>query len=149
MPRATVNTEAIRYDLKTCPDGFVMLRALPYGKMLERREKASRMTMDQEVRRGRGSSQRIDFSMMQRWTRQFEFENCIVDHNLENDTGQKLNFSMAGTLEIMDPKIGAEIEKLIDELNQDEEVEDLDDFPLPSTPSSESETTSPASSDLN
>lgn len=140
MPNATVNTEATRYDLKSLEGGFVMLRALPFGQMLERREKASRMSMDQQQGKKKGASQRINFDLMQRWARSFEFKECIVDHNLEDGAGNKLNFALANTLDILDPRIGSEIEKYIDELNQEEDDEDLEDFLKQSTPPSEIET---------
>jgi hypothetical protein len=47
-----------------------------------------------------------------------------------------LNFSLPGTIDIHDPKIGAEIERHIDELNQEEE-EDLENFSPSSTSVSE------------
>jgi hypothetical protein len=145
VPRATVNTEATRHELKTCPGGFVDLRALPFGQMLERREKASKMSMEQSLSRSRQRSrdqqQTISFDLMQRWARSFEFKHCIVDHNLEDDKGQKLNFDLPGTLDILDPRIGSEIERYIDELNQEEE-EELEDFMSASTPTYESETQS-------
>ncbi len=148
MPNATVSTEAVRKDLKSLPGGFVMLQALPFGKMLERREKASKMSMDQEQGKKKGGTQRVNFDLMQRWARTFEFANCIVDHNLEDANGQKLNFSLAGTLDILDPKVGAEIEAYIDELNQEEDDEDLEPFLTASTSSSE-DATQKETSDLN
>jgi hypothetical protein len=143
MPKATVSTEATRYDLKTLPGGFVELKALPFGKMLERREKASRMSMDQQAGNRRNANQRINFDLMQRWARNYEFQHCIVDHNLEDDDGNKLNFSLAGTLDILDPKIGAEIEGYIDDLNQEEE-EDLENFTKSSTSASKEESETPS-----
>src|SRR5687768_3211056 len=139
MPNATVSTEAVRKELKTLAGGFVMLQALPFGKMLERREKASKMSMDQSDGKKKGGTQRVNFDLMQRWARTFEFANCIVDHNLEDANGQKLNFSLAGTLDILDPKIGAEIEAYIDELNQEEDDEDLESFLTVPTSSSKDE----------
>lgn len=138
MPNATVSTEAVRKELKTLAGGFVMLQPLPFGKILERREKASKMSMDQQQQgKGRKQAQRVSFDLMQRWARSFDFANCIVDHNLEDANGGKLNFSLAGTLDILDPKIGAEIEEYIDELNQEEDDSDLEDFLTASTPPSE------------
>jgi len=137
MPRATVNTEATRFDLKSLPGGFVDLRPLPFGQMLERREKASKMSMEQNTRKNQ--KQIVNFDMMQKWTRDFEFKHCIIDHNLEDDQGNKLNFSLAGTLDILDPKVGAEIERYIDELNQEEDDEDLENFPQQSMEPSRAE----------
>jgi hypothetical protein len=54
------------------------------------------------------------------------FPRCIVDHNLTFD-GSPIDFSKpAKALSLLDPKIGAEIEKYIDDLNQEEE--ELEDF---------------------
>jgi len=132
MPNATVSTEAVRKELKTLSGGFVMLKALPFGKLLERREKGSKMSMDQN--KDKKQNQRVSFDLMQRWARGFDFANCIVDHNLEDGSGNKLNFSLQGTLDILDPKVGAEIEEYIDELNQEEDDDDLEPFLSPSTP---------------
>jgi hypothetical protein len=137
MPRATVSTEPTRYELKSLPGGYVQLVPLPFGKMLERRENASKMSMQGDTRKSKGGQ--IDFSLMQRWARQYEFVNCIVDHNLEDDKGNKLDFNNRLALDALDPKIGAEIEQLIDSINQEED-EDLEDFLQSSTPSSEPKT---------
>lgn len=135
MPNATVNTEAARYELKTLEGGFVMLKPLPFGKLLERREKASKMSMDQQTGK-KATNQKISFDMMQRWARSYDFEHCIVDHNLEDARGEKLNFSNHMTLDLLDPKIGAEIEELIDALNQEDDEEDLETFLKQHTPDS-------------
>lgn len=140
MPNATVNTEATRYELNTCEGGFVSLKALTFGQLLERREKASRMSMDQQTGSRKAASQRINFDLMQRWARTYDFEHCIIDHNLEDARGEKLNFSNKMTLDLLDPKVGAEIEALIDDLNQEEDEEDLDDFLKQHTPDSKDET---------
>jgi hypothetical protein len=123
MPRATVISEAETYDLKTLPGGYVKLRPLNYGELLKRRDGASRMSMMQEQRRGRRQQgdQKIDFELMQEWSRHYEFSRCIVEHNLEDETGAKLDFSNKLAITKLDPKIGSEIERLIDELNQEEE----------------------------
>lgn len=79
--------------------------------------------MMQEQRRGRRQQgdQKIDFELMQEWSRHYEFSRCIVEHNLEDETGAKLDFSNKLAITKLDPKIGSEIERLIDELNQEEE----------------------------
>jgi hypothetical protein len=139
VPNATVNTEATRHDLKSLPGGFVSLRPLPFGKVLERRENASRMSMEQT---GRKTGGKIDFSILQSWSRAFDFKECIVDHNLEDANGDLLDFSKATTLKMLDPKVGSEIEALIDDLNAEEDEEDLMALLKPSTGSSEKGMTS-------
>lgn len=138
MPLATVTQEAQKFDLKTCPGGYVKLRPLNYGELLKRRDGASRMSMQQQVQQGRRrrqgtEDQKIDFELMQEWTRQYEFSRCITDHNLEDETGARLDFSNAMAIRNLDPKIGAEIERLVDELNQEDEdaLDDEEGFTKP------------------
>jgi hypothetical protein len=123
MPRATVNQETVRKELKSCPDGYVELRALSFDQLLERRDKAMKMYSS-----GDQKDSRVIFESAMQWSRYFEFKNCIVDHNLEADNGEKLNFENPMTLKILDPKIGSEIERYIDEMNQEEGEESYEDF---------------------
>jgi hypothetical protein len=133
MPKATVSTETVKKELKSLQGGFVELRRLPFGLLLERRDNASKMSMSS--RQGQ-NDQKVDISLMQRWSRQFEFEHCIVDHNLEDDQGIKLNFQNHLTVDALDPRIGQEIEGYIDELNGEELEEDKANFAKPSSASS-------------
>jgi hypothetical protein len=55
--------------------------------------------------------------MLQRAATQIDFQSCIVDHNLEDETGRKLDFRSFSDIDMLDPKIGEEISTLIDELN--------------------------------
>jgi len=41
MPKATISLDAQKHDLKSLKGGFVSLRPLPYGKILERRDGAN------------------------------------------------------------------------------------------------------------
>lgn len=126
MPKATVSLEAIRVDLKSCDGGFVMLKQLPYHEMLVRRDRAARYSLDQAQK-----GNRLDIEMVQAMAREYEFANCIVDHNLEDDLGNKLNFANPATLRVLDPRIGEEIEEAIDRLHNREE--DLELFMEPAS----------------
>jgi hypothetical protein len=130
MPRATVSTEAIRYDLQSLPDGFVSLKQLSFGEMLQRRDRGLRYT--QEMTQGNGNAAKMQIDILNEFSRLHDFPRCIVDHNLEDDQGNKLDFGermIKMTLAVLDPKIGSEIERLIDKLNQDEF--DPEDFTTP------------------
>ena len=142
MPRATVSRETKRYDLRTCPDGFVELRQLPYAEMLARRDIITQMTLEstpaslgteEEVQRAR-----IEMANLE--SNRFSFRHCIVNHNLEDEDGRLLDFKDRRTLERLDPRIGVEIEELIDNLNTDTE-DTLKDF---TTPPSSSTVETPA-----
>lgn len=148
MPDATISTETERFELESLSGGFVELKPLPYGGVLTRRESAMKMSMEQTgnraARRGRGhakdadsNSGKIDVELLQRWARAYEFRHCIVDHNLTDKNDKKLDFSNAMTLDILNPKVGTEIERLLDEINGEESEEDLENFISSATNSSE------------
>jgi len=57
-----------------------------------------------------------EIAMMQQAVTQYEFQNCIVEHNLEDDSGNLLQFP--ADFSRLNPRIGAEIADLIDRMNQ-------------------------------
>lgn len=125
MPRATVSTEHIKKNLRTCPGGFVVLRQLSYAEMMKRRDIASRMYADVKTDQAAMKSQetiRQYMEVVNVAIMEFEFANCIIDHNLEDDQGNKLDFSNPMALQILNPKIGSEIDRYIEELNQEDEA---------------------------
>lgn len=136
MPEAGLKTKAERYDLKTCEGGFVTLRQLSYDEMLERRDGAMNVTQQMGIK---NASATIRFA--NKWSNYFSFPRCIVEHNLTFD-GVAIDFSKPKVaLAQLDPKIGAEIEKYIDDLNQEEE--ELEDFTTAVPSSSTEESISP------
>jgi hypothetical protein len=119
MPRATISTEAIRYDLKSVPGGFVTLKQLSFGEMLQRRDRSLRYTQEMTG----AVNPRMQIDILNEFSRLHDFPKCIVDHNLEDDDGNKLDFSehmIKMTLSVLDPRVGVEIETLIDKLNQED-----------------------------
>ena len=131
MPNATVTGKALRKDLKSCPGGWVELKPLNYDQLLTRRDNATKIFME-----GKDNSDRMNLQIANRWSTLFDFRHCIADHNLEDDEGHKLDLSNQLTLQVLDPKVGAEIERYLMDLNQDVEDEDLQSFFLPATTSS-------------
>lgn len=121
MPKATVNADGTRVELKSCPGGFVLLRQLAFGDMLKRRDLAARYMQEFSGVKDANVS-RIQIDILNEASRKFDFSHCILDHNLEDDNGNKLDFSNAMVLDILDPKIAAEIEREMDKIN----LEDFD-----------------------
>lgn len=116
MPKATANTEVQdKVDLKSCPGGWVQLRRLTFGEMNARLDMAGKMSMqaDQKTKTADAS-----IEMAQAAVVEYEFGKCIVDHNLEDDEGNKLDFTKPAHVRALDPRIGEEISTLIDDLNQ-------------------------------
>ncbi len=120
MPLATVSRKAIKCNLKSNPELWVSLRPMSYGDKLHKTEIATQ----QSANIGDGDMQ-MAIQIAQRASQQFEFEMCIVDHNLEkeieNNKGEKslvpINFSDPDDLYVLDPIVGEEIATLIDNMN--------------------------------
>jgi len=128
MPRATVNiNDTARFELKTLPPtddeegGFVVLRRMSYGQVLQRRAMVSAM----KVHGGRGKDFEGEINMMQESVTLFEFQNCIVDHNLTDHDEKPLDFRSPLVVKALDPRVGQEIETYIGKMNNfDEEDEE-------------------------
>jgi hypothetical protein len=123
MPRATATVSGSeRFDLKTLPEGFVELRRLTYGQKLERRAMSS---VAQAEGGGKGKNFRMSMAMLNEQATIFDFTHCIVDHNLEDDSGQKMDLTNVLNIRRLDPRVGDEIESLIDKLNNFEEEDEV------------------------
>jgi len=129
MPRATIKTEAQHIELKSLEGGWVEIRQLPYYDMLVRRDRGGKLFFDAE------QEGRVEIATLQAWARAYEFEHCIIDHNLEDENGMKLDFSNELTLKTLDPRVGQEIEDAIDKLHNTED--DVKGFPSPASTSLE------------
>jgi hypothetical protein len=153
MPVVTIDPKvAERFELKTAPadpedtndeNGWVLLRPLPYGMKLKRRDGMSKMSM-----RSQGEDGEIELQSFNDWAVGFDFGYCIVDHNLTDSNKQKLDFSKPLSRNLLDPKVGSEIEKLINSLNEDPSEESMEDFLKRSNTSSTTESTDSSNSEL-
>jgi len=117
MPRATVSTDTERFELKSCPEAFVVLRRMSYGEFMQRQQLAMNMSM--KAPGGNNSEEaEASFKMVQDKVAEFEFRSCITDHNLEDENGQLLQFKFPKAVHMLDPRIGQEVSALIDGMNQ-------------------------------
>jgi len=87
---------------------------------------------------GEDDIRRLDLGFANEWTTQFDFANCIEDHNLTDDQDNKLDFKNPLVFQILDPRVGLEIEKLITDLNQEESRKQQDFTPAASSSSTDS-----------
>lgn len=121
MPRATVNiNDTERFELKSCEGGFVVLKRMTYGQMLQRRDMVMAMRTTSSGS-GKSSSTDMLMEMANKKVAVFEFSHCIVEHNLEDENEKLLDFKSINILDVLDPQIGAEIGTRIDSMNQWEE----------------------------
>lgn len=132
MPKATVDPSAERFNLKTCPGGYVELRTLNFHEMQVRSDIAGRAYREVKMtNKKRPQTQeeieRAYFESMNVAVTEFEFRNCITDHNLFVDEAetQLIDFTKPMHSWKLNPKIGQEISDLITKLTQIDEEEDM------------------------
>jgi hypothetical protein len=129
VPRATVTVaDTETFKLKSCPGGEIELRRMTYGQKLARQQNAVKTTVQQDKGSGRNSTMNLD--MLQHAATVFDFRACIVSHNLEDETGKPLNLTQVVDIDRLDPRVGEEISKYIDEMNNFEE--DMEEAGFPS-----------------
>jgi hypothetical protein len=122
---AVSGNEGERYELKSAPpDGFVLLRRLSYGQKMFRQSLLSKAKMEMaggqnraERRANANKSFTTELELMNEKVTLFEFANCILDHNLEDLNGQKLDFHNPEHVKMLDGRIGEEINELINDIN--------------------------------
>lgn len=124
MPKAVVSTSTEKFDLTTLPGGWVELRKMTYGEVLQRRDRVSTMTSGSGGGRKNGKRQEAQINFHFSEIRQFEFSRAVMDHNLEDENGKKLDLASVKIIDTLDPKVGQEIEDLIDKMNNFEGEED-------------------------
>ena len=136
MPKVTVDPESYdRFDLASAPpDGYVMLRPLPYGIKLARRSKATKMMMRSKggntPKQAQDQDQIFELGTEDEWAAAHDFQYCIGEHNLQNADGTLIDFqrNTQMAIKMLDPRVGSEIERLIDKINNEEGDESLEDF---------------------
>ena len=123
MPRATVNVqEAERIELKTLPEGFVVIHRLSYGQKLERRAMSSQASAEMNGNDRKNMKLMVD--MMNERATLFDFTHCILDHNLEDENGNKLDMTNPVHVRMLDPRVAEEVERALDKLNNFEEEDE-------------------------
>ena len=118
MPFAGIVNAVTRIELKSCPGGYVDLIRMTYGQKLERQD-----LMKLSLEMGNKSKDlKGEMALANKLATQKDFINCIVSHNLEKDeNGTPFNFSDLADFNVLDPRIGEEIDKAINKLNNFED----------------------------
>jgi len=121
MPVAVISgTETEEFNLKSLEGGYVVIRRMTYGEYLQRQQ----MTSNMKISNNRESDYAGIMELVNKNAIAYEFANCITDHNLEDEKGEKLNFAKPGQVDRLPAKLGNEINTLINKLNAFEEAEE-------------------------
>jgi hypothetical protein len=89
---------------------------MTYGEILERKSMIT-MTMIQDAESRAKGVTRAEMNSAELETTLFEYKRCVMDHDLEDENGRKLNLGNGTDVQRLDPKVGQEISDLIDKLN--------------------------------
>lgn len=124
MPRATVLKTTERKPLLTLPagedgteEGWVELRRMSFGEKLDKDAEAMKMRFDVSEMDDDEKNVGAEVAMINAAVTAKEFAKCIMDHNLEDENGMKLNFNRPEHVRGLDPRVGQEIQDLIAEMN--------------------------------
>jgi hypothetical protein len=125
MPLATVTEESKRFDLKSLEGAYIVVKRMTHGEKLTRRGMTK---MSVTAKRGQKDVQ-AEIDMLQRQVAHWEFKHLILEHNLEGyvdprnpDRGLRpLNFNNAADVDLLDGKVGEEIDMHISDYNNFEE----------------------------
>ena len=116
MPKAVVSEETEKIDLTSLEGAFVVLRKMSYGE-LQTRSDFLDISGKQDVVNGKKET-RVIIKTKSTDKQLFDFSHAIVDHNLENEKGEKLDLRSPEQIARLDPVVGQEVEKLIDARNK-------------------------------
>jgi hypothetical protein len=120
MPVAVLVHTPERFELKSLPGGYVVIRRMTYGEKLQRSEMTMSMRMDMADKKNMGA----DMKMLSRQVTLWSFSRLITEHNLENADGRPLNFKNPVDVESLDGMVGEEIDTYVDKVNNFEEDEE-------------------------
>ena len=118
MPNALAVANVVRHTLKSLEGAYVDIKRMTYGQKLERQ---GMIKVNFEMSKGRKDDMRGQMEMANRIATYYEFKNCIVDHNLTDDQDNKLDLSNPFVIDGLDPRIGEEINGLINDMNNFED----------------------------
>jgi len=133
MPVGTVTGKPRHFELQSAPpDGYVEIRTMSYGESMERQDIVVKMTTETPRENPDGiqiGGEKVTWEMANFATSLFDFQKCVVGHNLTDEHGRQLNLTTAHDLRQLHPRIGQEIEGYMRELNSftDKEKEQFRD----------------------
>jgi hypothetical protein len=120
VPAAVISDEPRRFELKSLEGGFVIIREMSYGERIHRQSLAGAMKILKDNKSDYAGEIAMETARLTEW----DFAHLIVDHNLEDRDGRKLNLGNKADLAKLSARIGDEVGKYIDEVNSfDDESE--------------------------
>lgn len=120
VPVAVVVEDAKDFELKTVPGGVVRIRQMTYGERLVRNSMQGKMRVSADRRSEFAGEIEMAIDKIAMW----DFTHLVVEHNLEDADGRKLNFKNEADVRKLRSNVGEEIGTYIDKMNNFEDVEE-------------------------
>jgi hypothetical protein len=114
IPRATVSLVPQTFDFKTCPGGWVKLRRMSYGELMNSQDLAYQVQMKQNEDT---NDPEASLTLSRMVVEEFQIRTCVLDHNLEDDRGRKLNFASPQDVHSLDANIGQELSGMVADIH--------------------------------
>lgn len=122
MPVATIINAQDEFLLKTVEGGRVVIRRMSWGEKLKRQGMITGFKMDMG---GKRDDMKAEIDIFQEAVSHWEFANLIVEHNLTDANDRPLNFKNISDQDSLDPRVGEEIQRYIDDLNAFEDKDEV------------------------
>lgn len=117
MPVAVVTDTKHRFELKSLEGAFVVIREMSYGERIYRAGLTGAMKILKDTKSDYAGELAMETSRITLW----DFMNLIIEHNLQDHDGRELNLKTEADVKKLHAKIGEEIGKYIDEVNNFED----------------------------
>ena len=117
VPVIVVSAEPTHYDLKTAEGCYVKIKEMSYGQRIHRAGLSGAMKIMKDNKSDYAGEIAMETSRITEW----DFAHLIAEHNLEISEGVPYNFANKDHLSKLPGRVGEEIGKYIDEVNNFED----------------------------
>lgn len=120
MPVAVIQESNHKFDLKSLPEGYVVIREMTYGERLMRQGLSGKMKLIADQKSEYAGEVEMATKKLALW----DFANLIIEHNLDDLDGRRLNFKLEHDVNKLSSRIGEEVGTYIDKVNSFEDIEE-------------------------
>ena len=122
---SNVVNETHKYELKTLPEAYIVVRRMNYGEELIRSEMSTKFLVGGQANGKKDNNVQGELDIQTSTVALWDFANLIVEHNITDEKDNPLDFKRPQTVRSLPGRLGKEIGECIDAWNSVEETEDI------------------------
>lgn len=122
---SNVVNETHKYELKTLPEAYIVVRRMNYGEELIRSEMSTKFLVGGQANGKKDANVQGELDIQTSTVALWDFANLIVEHNITDEKDNPLDFKRPQVVRSLPGRLGKEIGECIDEWNSVEETEDI------------------------